>query len=175
METDPDKLDDLRSAEDTSRLLEEHREAIRNLFSTTALAGLTVQTLAGPAGAASPSGAAPRITVYRDSGCGCCEGWASAVKAAGYSVDVKELEHTARLRRFSIPLELAGCHTAVTGGYLIEGHVPLEALAQLLRERPPIRGIALPGMPSGTPGMPGAHTTTRVVVLDAPHRVYYTS
>jgi hypothetical protein len=80
METDPDKLDDLRSAEDTSRLLEEHREAIRNLFSTTALAGLTVQTLAGPAGAASPSGAAPRITVYRDSGCGCCEGLHTAIR-----------------------------------------------------------------------------------------------
>jgi hypothetical protein len=57
------------------------------------------------------------------------------VKSVGYSVEVNEIEHAARLRRFSIPPELAGCHTAVTGGYLIEGHVPLEALAQLLRER----------------------------------------
>ena len=142
----------------------------RHLFLTATLTGLTVQPIA----AAAASGAALRITVYRDSGCGCCEGWAGAVKAAGYSVDVNDVEHAARLRRFSIPPELAGCHTAVVGRYLVEGHVPLEALAQLLRERPQIRGIALPGMPSGTPGMPGLHTTTHVVVLDAPHRVYYT-
>jgi len=146
----------------------------RNLFLTAGLAGLSLPTIAAAVSASPLAAATPQVTIYRDTGCGCCEGWAGAVKAAGYNVQVKELEHTARLRRFSIPPEFAGCHTAVVGRYLIEGHVPLEAVAQLLRERPRIRGIALPGMPSGTPGMPGPHTTTQVVVIDAPHRVYYT-
>jgi hypothetical protein len=70
--------------------------------------GLSPQMIAVPAGALPPSSASSRVTDYRDSGCGCCEGWAGAVKAAGYSVDVNDVEHAARLRRFSIPAGVGG-------------------------------------------------------------------
>jgi hypothetical protein len=91
----------------------------RKLPLTAALSGLSLQMLAVPAGALPPSSASSRVTLYRDGGCGCCEGWAAATKAAGYSVDVNDIEHSARLRRFAIPPDLAGCHTAVVGRYLV--------------------------------------------------------
>ena len=96
------------------------------------------------------------------------------MNAAGYHTTIHEIEHAARLAKFAIPAELAGCHTAVAAGYLIEGHVPVEAVAKLLRERPKTRGVALPGMPSGTPGMPGPSSKIDVVFLDDPQRVFFT-
>lgn len=126
--------------------------------------------------AASPAlvSSAPHITIYRDRGCGCCEGWTAAVRAAGYQVDLLDLDHVERVRRFGISEAVASCHTALISGYLLEGHVPLNAVSKLLREFPKTRGIALPGMPSGVPGMPGPKTSVRVVFIDDPNRVYYT-
>ncbi|MGD0472139.1 MAG: DUF411 domain-containing protein [Candidatus Velthaea sp.] len=129
----------------------------RSLFLTAALTALTA-----PASAAGVTG------------CTCCEGWAGAMNAKGYHTTIHEIEHAARLAKFAIPAELAGCHTAVAAGYLIEGHVPVEAVAKLLRERPKTRGVALPGMPSGTPGMPGPSSKIDVVFLDDPQRVFFT-
>jgi hypothetical protein len=128
-------------------------------------------------GGAGTAGVAPgtRINVVRDRGCTCCEGWAAAMKAAGYTVGLQELDRTDRLRHFRISEQAAGCHTAQVGGYLVEGHVPLAAVAKLLRERPRTRGVALPGMPTGTPGMPGPPVPLRVIFLDDPAREFYSA
>ena len=125
--------------------------------------------------AAAPATASPLppVTIYRDTGCTCCEGWAEAVQNAGYHIDMRDLDHDRRLQRFRVSPSVAGCHTAIVGGYLVEGHVPLAAVAKLLRERPNIRGIATPGMPSGTPGMPGPKVPVQVVAIDDRRRLYY--
>jgi len=139
------------------------------MLRSTFLAFSALPLLALPANAAS----SPHVTVYRDKGCGCCEGWVAAVKGAGYRVDLHDLYHYERLKRFAISEELSSCHTALIEGYLVEGHVPLKALAKLLRERPKGRGITLAGMPSGSPGMPGMKVPLNVVFLDAPNRTFY--
>jgi hypothetical protein len=115
----------------------------------------------------------PRIVTVRDRGCSCCEGWVAAARAAGYTVELQELDHDERLRHFHIDEALSSCHTSSVAGYLVEGHVPLAALATLLAERPHTRGITVPGMPTGTPGMPGPKGPISVVFLDAPGHVYY--
>lgn len=100
------------------------------------------------------------MTVHKDAGCACCAAWASAFSKAGYMVStVNEPEMQAVKAGFAVPSELWGCHTAEIEGYYLEGHVPLEAVVQLLRERPPLAGLAVAGMPSGSLGMgndPGA-------------------
>lgn len=96
------------------------------------------------------------ITVFKSSSCGCCAGWANNVDSSGLSVNVVEMADLSDIKReHEIPRALESCHTAVIEGYFVEGHVPMEAVDKLLTERPDIKGIALPGMPSGTPGMPG--------------------
>lgn len=98
---------------------------------------------------------AAAMVVYRDPSCGCCEAWAELARKAGYSVTLKDEPDMAAIKRkYAVPEELASCHTAVVAGYAIEGHVPLEDVARLLRERPAnLAGIAVPGMPRGAPGM----------------------
>ena len=95
------------------------------------------------------------MTVYRDPSCGCCENWAEIARKAGYQVNLQDDPDMAAVkRRLGVPAALASCHTAQVGNVVIEGHVPLEDVARLLRESPNgIRGIAVPGMPAGSPGM----------------------
>ncbi len=94
------------------------------------------------------------MTVYKTPWCGCCEGWAKAMKKAGYSVKTIDLEDLSEIKKqASVTEELAGCHTAILGDYVIEGHVPLEAIDKLLELMPDIKGIAAPGMPAGSLGM----------------------
>ncbi|HEX8215294.1 MAG TPA: DUF411 domain-containing protein [Allosphingosinicella sp.] len=95
------------------------------------------------------------MTVFRDPSCGCCETWAQIARQAGYAVDLRDDQDMSGVkRRLGVPEELASCHTAEVGGYVVEGHVPLEDVARLLRERPKaIKGIAVAGMPLGSPGM----------------------
>ena len=112
------------------------------------------------------------MTVYRDPSCGCCEAWAEIARNAGYQVTVVDHPDMAAVkRRHGVPEELASCHTTIVDGYAIEGHVPLAALARLLRERPSgIRGIAVPGMPRGSPGMEmpdGSTDPFHVIAFDA--------
>ncbi len=99
--------------------------------------------------------AAPaKMTVYKDPNCGCCHEWSKAMAAAGFSVDARDTDDLAAVKgRLGVPADLEGCHTAVVEEYYLEGHVPLEAVHRLLRERPPVRGLAVPGMPSGSLGM----------------------
>jgi hypothetical protein len=94
------------------------------------------------------------IVVYRSPTCGCCKAWEDHMRAAGFtvqSVETSELE--AVKSEQAIPQPLRSCHTGVVGGYVIEGHVPAQDVARLLAERPDLRGLAVPGMPAGSPGM----------------------
>lgn len=113
----------------------------------------------------------PRMTVNRDPACGCCGGWVAHVKAAGFPIDKIESADLAPLKtRLGVPAELASCHTAEIGGYVIEGHVPADAIKRLLAERPQAKGLAVGGMPVGSPGMEVAGTppeTYDVVLFSA--------
>lgn len=96
----------------------------------------------------------PKMTVTKDPSCGCCSGWVEHIRAAGFPVEVIESGELNRVKvRLGVPPALASCHTAEIGGYVIEGHVPAEAIKRLLNEKAVGRGIAVPGMPVGSPGM----------------------
>lgn len=97
---------------------------------------------------------APEITVYAAPNCSCCRNWMRYLQISGFRVDPEFSPDMEDVKsQLGIPMKLEACHSAVVGGYLIEGHVPAEDIARLLRERPPIRGLAVPGMPVGSPGM----------------------
>lgn len=111
-------------------------------------------------------GQSPSILVHKDPNCGCCAGWVQHLKAAGFAVRVEEVADLEAVRkRLGVPEDLAACHTAEVGGYLIEGHVPAPALRKLLEERPSAVGLAVPGMPAGSPGMEGRVPQKYDVVL----------
>ena len=99
--------------------------------------------------------AAPTVmTVHKDPNCGCCHLWAQAMKDAGFDVRLDDVEDIAPIKaRFGVPADLEGCHTAEVEGYFLEGHVPLSSVRRLLAERPAVKGLAVPGMPSGSLGM----------------------
>jgi hypothetical protein len=95
-----------------------------------------------------------KIIVHKDPSCGCCGGWAKRMRAEGYMVEeIKEPDMKSVKARLGVPAQVASCHTAELDGYVIEGHVPPQAVAQLLKERPKATGVAAPGMPMGSPGM----------------------
>lgn len=96
------------------------------------------------------------VRVHKDPNCGCCAGWAKHLEAAGFPVRIDETTDLDAIRsRLRVPADLAACHTAEVGGYVVEGHVPALAIKRLLEERPNAVGIAVPGMPAGSPGMGG--------------------
>jgi hypothetical protein len=94
------------------------------------------------------------IEVYRDPSCGCCGIWIGYLRAHAYTVTVHENQPMAAVKaHLGVPAAAASCHTALIGGYVIEGHVPAQDIRRLLAEHPDARGLAAPGMPVGTPGM----------------------
>jgi hypothetical protein len=96
----------------------------------------------------------PPVTVYKSPACGCCGEWVKHIQANGFRVETREIADVAPIRRrYGVPDRLASCHTAVVGGYAIEGHVPANDIRRLLRERPRVIGLAVPGMVVGSPGM----------------------
>ena len=98
----------------------------------------------------------PTVEVWKSATCGCCQAWVRHLEAAGFRVRVTELDDVAPIRRqFKVPPELSSCHTAVVNGYVVEGHVPAADILRMLKERSKIKGIYLPGMPVGSPGMEG--------------------
>lgn len=111
----------------------------------------------------------PLITVHKDPNCGCCSGWVQHLEKAGLTVKTVD---TARLNavkaRLGVPDDLAACHTAEMAGYVIEGHVPAIAIKRLLAERPAAVGLAVPGMPIGSPGMEGGTPEAYEVILFGP-------
>ena len=96
------------------------------------------------------------VEVFKSPSCGCCNGYVLFLEKENFKVKQTDLEsiHTIK-QKYAIPLEMQSCHTTIIDNYFIEGHVPLEAINKLLKEQPDIDGIALPGMPIRTPGMPG--------------------
>ena len=110
--------------------------------------------------------AAPPVLVHKDPNCGCCNGWVAHLKAAGFEVTVDERSDLAAIRRrLGVPDGLAACHTAEIDGYVVEGHVPAEAIQRLLKERPAAIGLSVPGMPAGSPGMESPTPETYEVLL----------
>jgi hypothetical protein len=98
----------------------------------------------------------PIITVYKDPGCGCCKSWIEHLIKHGYRVNPKDTPGMTEIKQtLGVPAGLAACHTAIVNGYLIEGHVPAADIDRLLNQKPKIAGLAVPGMPMGSPGMEG--------------------
>lgn len=125
------------------------------------------------------AGAEPTtIQVYKTPTCGCCTKWIDHLRVAGYAVEATDLPDLSTLKATNgVPRELASCHTAMVEGYVIEGHVPASDIDRLLAERPEVAGLAVPGMPMGSPGMehpdPSRHEAFEVVAFggrDAPDR-----
>ena len=123
----------------------------------TGTAGDVARTSAGDqAPAATAAAMRLAIEVHRSPGCSCCHEWEAYLQAAGWSVRAANDPDIAAFKAgFGLPESTWSCHTAVVAGYAIEGHVPMEAIEDLLATRPDIDGIALPAMPAGSPGMPG--------------------
>ena len=106
------------------------------------------------AATAQRSPAAPTIEVYKSPTCGCCSGWVRHLRDNGFTVRTTDTEKVDELKAtHRIPKQAQSCHTALVSGYVIEGHVPAADVQRLLKERPAVAGIAVPGMPIGSPGM----------------------
>ncbi len=99
-----------------------------------------------------------RMVVYKTATCGCCAKWVDHITEAGYEVEVHDVDDLSAIKQTRhVPVGARSCHTAVVGGYTIEGHVPARFVTKLLAEKPDIAGIAVGGMPMGSPGMEGAY------------------
>lgn len=121
----------------------------------------------------------PLVEVWKSPSCGCCKDWIAHLEANGFTTRTHDSGNTAMRGRLGIPAALGSCHTALVGGYAIEGHVPAADIRRLLAERPPAIGLAVPGMPVGSPGMDGAAYGNRrdpydvlLVARDASPRVF---
>ncbi len=95
------------------------------------------------------------VEVWKDPNCGCCADWVKHLEAQGFAVKVNDIGNTAARKRLGIPEKLGSCHTALVEGYALEGHVPASDIRRLLKEKPQAVGLAVPGMPIGSPGMDG--------------------
>ena len=120
------------------------------------LAGLVLAVAAGSAVSLLAAAEDPQVKVYKSATCGCCTKWVDHLRSRGFSVEATDVEDLERVKlENGIPGQLASCHTAFVEGYFVEGHVPAEDVQRLLAERPRIAGLAVPGMPIGSPGMEG--------------------
>jgi hypothetical protein len=106
------------------------------------------------------------IKVWKDPNCGCCTGWVEHLRSNGFVAAVTDSADMQAVKvRLGVTEELASCHTAEIAGYVIEGHVPAQAIRRLLTEKPAARGLAVPGMPIGSPGMEGGTPEVYEVIL----------
>lgn len=103
-------------------------------------------------------------TIYKSPSCGCCGKYAFYLRREKYEVAIEDRRDMSAIKeQFDIPYELESCHTMEVGGYVVEGHIPVEAVQKLLNEKPDIKGIGMAGMPSGSPGMPGPKSAEFVI------------
>lgn len=119
---------------------------------------LLIQAIFGlsvPATGAFAQSARPPLQVWKDPNCGCCNDWVELLRADGFQVQVFDTGNTAVRQRLGMPARFGSCHTALVGGYVIEGHVAASEIRRLLAEKPDAIGLAVPGMPVGSPGMDG--------------------
>lgn len=145
---------------------------------TLSLLGLLASPLLAARGAQAAPG--PVVQVWKDPSCGCCGDWMRHLQAAGFQTQVHEVGNTAARKRLKMPEKLASCHTALVAGYTLEGHVPAREIQRLLRDKPAgVVGLAVPGMPVGSPGMDGPAYGGRqdaydvlLVAADGSTRVY---
>lgn len=114
----------------------------------------------------------PQVTVTKDPDCGCCNGWVAHLRRSGFAVTTNNSPDVPALKKqLGVPDDLASCHTAEVAGYVIEGHVPAPAIRRLLQQRPSARGLAVPGMPGGSPGMPAeVHVEYEVIMFSGAER-----
>ena len=141
---------------------------MRNLLAPIVL---VIALSSGPAGAEQPYSA----TLYKNPQCGCCETYADYLRENGFEVTVKPTHDLPLMKRqYGVPGELEGCHTTLVDGYVVEGHVPVNTLLRMLAEKPDIKGISLPGMPAGSPGMLGEKSGPFTIyeIGDGPSKVY---
>lgn len=123
---------------------------VRRLRSLAATALL----ISGAAACQDAAAAAPEVVVYATPSCGCCNGWVEHLRDNGFAVRVIHQEDLSGIReQHDVPTALRSCHIGVVDGYAIEGHVPADAIRRFLAQRPEVLGIAVPGMPAGSPGM----------------------
>ena len=109
-----------------------------------------------------------QVVIYKPEACGCCEKYAEYLEEEGYNVEIVNVQSLREIcEKHNIPRNLWSCHLSYIGEYYVVGHVPREAIDKLLKEKPAIEGISLPGMPTGSPGMPG--------VKSKPFKIYYIS
>ena len=124
----------------------------RRVFVVQCCAAAAALAVAPRLVAALPPG--PRITVYKDPSCGCCRAWISAMQTAGFVVDARDTANMNSVKEsLGVPAALASCHTGVIAGYVFEGHVPPDLVTRVLREKPALVGLFVPGMPAGSVGM----------------------
>jgi len=115
---------------------------------------VTALTVAGVAVTA--QGPLPTVVVYKTPTCGCCVKWVEHLQAAGFKVETQHRDDLSSIRQQQkVPVSATSCHTALVGAYVVEGHVPAADVKKLLSEKPAVKGIAVPGMPIGSPGMEG--------------------
>lgn len=143
-------------------------------------AGLLAAATA-PARAAkpAPADALPVLQVWKDPNCGCCNDWIAYLERDGFKVQVFDTGNTAARQRLRLPVQYGSCHTALIGGYVVEGHVNAREIRRLLAEKPKAIGLAVPRMPIGSPGMDGPEYGDRkdpydvlLVLHDGSSRVY---
>lgn len=112
---------------------------------------------------------AAEITVYKSPTCGCCKKWVKHLRDNGFEVIARDVQNVNQVKSLvGVPPKLASCHTAIVDGYLVEGHVPAAEVKRMLKEKPKIKGLTVPGMPMGSPGMEG-HRKDRYDVLSIDH------
>lgn len=121
-------------------------------------AALGIAAIIGGLGVWSYSASTPAVAadmvVYKSPTCGCCTAWIDHIEANGITVDVRETYDLEPIKaKMGVPGQMESCHTAMIDGYVVEGHVPAADIKRLLKERPKARGLAVPGMPIGSPGM----------------------
>jgi len=108
---------------------------------------------------------AQEVVMYKNPGCQCCQKWANYLRQHGYKVSVNEPDNMPAIKaKYHVPQDMQSCHTAIINGYVVEGHVPIQDINQLLQKHPAVVGIAAPGMPASSPGMNTA--------LNEPYNVY---
>lgn len=113
----------------------------------------------------------PLMIVHKTPTCGCCGGWVEHMQAAGFTIDVRDADNIHPVKeRVGVPLAKGSCHTAEIDGYFIEGHVPADDVKRLLSERPDAKGLVLPGMPAGSPGMEMPDGRTEPYTVELVHR-----
>ena len=117
------------------------------------LSQITALLVAGPL-VARAEATDPLVQVYKSATCGCCSKWVDHLRAAGFTVEATNVPDVNLYKlEYGLPAQLASCHTAIVEGYVVEGHVPADDVIKMLRQQPAIKGIAVPGMPLGSPGM----------------------